>query len=295
MYNDVRQSPQFAHFMQDIGWHFEKVNSTYIYLRRFPFAGYFAKIPRPKLPINFDAIYSLVSKKKIFRLKIAPFISNKDKNYQYYQDQLLNNHWTVDQFPFNPTTTIHLDLQQSEQQLFDNCSPAKRRGVRRAIKNGIVVKESNHIDDFIKIRQKQYFPLGFLITREMHVLWKNFYPENASLLFAYSIRNQHRSQIQAIASICDGKPIAGILLLFYNRIVYYWYASSLKIGKKLFATTLLVWEAIKLAKKRGCTIFDFEGISDERFPKASQSWKGFTKFKEGFGGKKIVYMENFTR
>jgi lipid II:glycine glycyltransferase (peptidoglycan interpeptide bridge formation enzyme) len=57
----------------------------------------------------------------------------------------------------------------------------------------------------------------------------------------------------------------------------------------------LVWEALKLAKKRGCRIFDFEGIYDERFPKAAASWKGFTKFKEGFGGEKIVYLENFTR
>lgn len=98
--------------------------------------------------------------------------------------------------------------------------------------------------------------------------------------------------MQAIASICDQRPIAGILLLFYDQIAYYWFASSLPLGKKLFAPTLLVWEALKLSKKRGCQVFDFEGIYDERFPKASSSWRGFTKFKEGFGGKKIVYIEN---
>lgn len=289
---DIRQSPQFAKFMQDIGWEIDKIDSTYIYLRRFPLAGYFAKIPRPKLPIDLSAISDLVRKKKIFRLKIAPMVINNDKNYRYYQNQLLAGNWKIDQSPFNPTTTIHIDLTQSEQQIFAHFNQAKRRGVRRAIKNGIVVKESNNIDGFIKIRQKQYFPLGFLITKEMKAIWKNFYPQNAALLLAYPYPI---SQLSAAAKIWEIKPLAGILLLFYDKIAYYWYASSLPSGKKLFAPTLLVWEALKLAKNRGCKFFDFEGIYDERFPKAAESWKGFTKFKEGFGGKKIIYLENFTK
>ena len=72
------------------------------------------------------------------------------------------------------------------------------------------------------------------------------------------------------------------------------YAASSDSGNKNFAPTLLVWEAILLAKKLKLKAFDFEGIYDERFPKAAESWKGFTKFKEGFGGEKVVFMENFT-
>lgn len=293
---DIRQSPQFANFMKDIGWKVEKINSTYIYLRKFPLLGYFAKISRPNPPINFDQIITFKKTARIFKLKIAPNILTTHNNYKFYHDLIIHHGFQIETSPYNPTTTIQIDLTQTEENIFKNFTEAKRRAVRRAIKNSIIVKDSKDINGFIEVRKKQYFPLGFLVTSEMKKLWQNFYPKNASLLLAYTpSQTLPPSHMQAIASIGDNKPLAGILLLYSENVAYYWFASSLKIGKKLFAPTLLVWEAIKLAKKRGCKILDFEGIYDERFPKASESWKGFTKFKEGFGGERVVYLENFAR
>ena len=120
--------------------------------------------------------------------------------------------------------------------------------------------------------------MGFLVTKEMTSLWNNFHPSKADLLLAKNNK---------------GAYLAGILLLYHEKTAYYWYASALKEGKKMFAPTLLVWEAVKRVKKRGCKILDFEGVYDERFPKASQSWRGFTKFKEGFSDINIIFMENF--
>jgi hypothetical protein len=34
---------------------------------------------------------------------------------------------------------------------------------------------------------------------------------------------------------------------------------------------------------------DFIGVWDERIPKENKEWLGFTKFKEGFGGKEVYY------
>jgi lipid II:glycine glycyltransferase (peptidoglycan interpeptide bridge formation enzyme) len=274
---DIRQSSRFAGFMKNIGWQVGKINSTFIYLKKFPIFGYFAKIPRLKPPFPFLEIKNLVKNKNIFQLKIAPFVTCENNKYKYYRSQFLNNGYKIENFPFNPTTDIYIDLKRKEKDIFNSFTPAKRRAVRRAIKNGIIARESDDLESFIRIRKKQYFPTGFLVVSEMKALWKNFYPKDASLILAYN----------------QGEPVAGILLLFYDHTAYYWYASSLKIGKKLFAPTLLVWEALKVAKKRGCQTFVFEGIYDERFPKAAEGWKGFTKFKEGFGGKKVVYMENF--
>lgn len=292
---DVRQSLQFASFMQDIGWHVEKINETRAYIRKLPFLGNFVKIPRPLPPFDFQSIINLKKKLQAYQLKIAPFVLSTDKNYQKIRNGFFYHGFKTENFPFNPTTTLQIDLTQSEDQLFKNFTGAKRRAVRRAIKNGVLIRESSDIDQFINIRKRQYFPLGFMITSEMKALWKNFYPGNASLLLAYiKSPNLQITHIQAIASISVMKPMAGILLLFYDNVAYYWFASSLKSGKKLFAPTILVWEALKLAKRKGCTTFDFEGIYDERFPKASESWRGFTKFKEGFGGEKVIYLENFS-
>ena len=276
---DIRQSAEFAAFMSDIGWKYSQVSGNYVYLRKFPIIGNFAKCPRPTLPLEFSEIRALIKKKRIFNFKLAPNLSTDNKIYKYEKNKYLKSGFKIDIEPFNPTTTIIVDLVPSENEIFKKFSEAKRRGVRRALKNGVTVSKSDDIDSFIKIRQKQFSPMGFLITGEMKMLWKNFYPKKCDLL---------------LAATSDGHFVSGIQILYYKDYAYYWFASSRPEGKKLFAPTLLVWEAVKTAKKRGAKILDFEGVFDERFPKASEAWRGFTKFKEGFSDKKIIFMENFS-
>ncbi len=295
MAKDIRQSTKFAAFMASLGWQALKINSSLCYLRKMPFMNNFAKIPRPKEIYPIDDYQYFIRENNIFKLKLSPLIASDNIKFRKKKNSLLRNGFTIDMNPFNPTTTIEIDLKKPLEAIFNNFSQAKRRAVRRAIKNKIEVKISSDIESFVKIRQSQYFPFGFLVNKETRNIWQSFAPQNANLLLAYqSIMKSYSPQNSAIAGNSGVKPVAGILLLFYNKIAYYWFASSFKKGKQLFAPTLLVWEALKLAKKRGCTVFDFEGIYDPRFPKAAESWKGFTRFKEGFGGKNVEYFENLT-
>lgn len=261
--------------MECLGWEVEKVGKSYVYIRKFPFIGSFIKIQRIKSPIPFAEIEKIRKKYRAYKVQVAPDI--KGINIKFEQ-QFLKYGYKIDNSPNIPTKTIHINLSQSEKELFNNFSEAKRRAVRRAIKNGVFVRRSDDISAFIKIRTHNLFPMGFLVKKEVKCLWETFYPKNAFLLLAFNRENY---------------PIAGVLLLYFNNIIYYWYASSTMEGKKLFAPTLLVWEALKVAKKLGCRVFDFEGVYDERFPRATSSWKGFTKFKEGFGGKMVEFAPNF--
>ena len=275
---DIRQSLEFASFMEAIGWKVRQFSGRNVFLRKFPFLGNYAKCPRPDPPLLFLGIDEFLAKNKVFHFKIAANITTDSPLLTQEREKLIKNNFRIDSDPFNPTTTILVDLKRGEDEIFKSFSEAKRRAVRRALKNSIKVELSNDIEAFIRIRKEHFFPMGFLVTSEMLALWKNFYPKKADLL---------------LAKIGGGKFMAGILLLYHKSIAYYWFAAATKSGKKLFAPTLLVYEAIKQAKKRGCLFLDFEGIYDERFPKASESWRGFTKFKEGFSDKKIIFMENF--
>lgn len=272
---DIRQSPQYASFMTDLGWKVEKVGRWNAFVKYFPLIGSYIKIQKIQPPIPFREIESLKEKYKIIKLQISP--DSIESNKKIY-NQFLDNKFKIDYSPNIPTRTIHISLTNSEKVLFSNLSSAKRRAVRKGLKNEIIIKQSTDINSFINIRKKQNFPLGFLLIPEMKKLWKHFYPKNAALLIAYNEQKQ---------------PLAGILLLFYKKTSYYWYASSTNLGKKLSASSLLVWEAIKLAKEKKFDIFDFEGIYDERFEGATKSWRGFTKFKEGFGGKILTYSGSF--
>ena len=280
---DIRQSVKFASFMKDINWKIDKLGNNFIYIKKLPIIGYFIKIPRPRGSLSFNELKNIIDIYNPFTLKISPFLKINSPNYPDYKKHLQKFHFRIDASPFNPTTTRQINLSQNLDMIFNSFTSAKRRGVRKAIKNNVIVKSSPDIKAFIKIRQQQYRPLGFLVKNEMRVFWRSFHPKNATLLLTYKNAGGKKER----------KAIAGILLLFFDKICYYWFASSLDIGKKLFAPTLLVWMALKEAKAKKCRVFDFEGISDERFPKASSSWHGFTKFKNGFGGKTVVFSENF--
>ena len=58
---------------------------------------------------------------------------------------------------------------------------------------------------------------------------------------------------------------------------------------KIPISYLLLWEAIKEAKARGCKKFNFWGIadisSDNKVLDKNHPWAGLTLFKIGFGGK----------
>jgi lipid II:glycine glycyltransferase (peptidoglycan interpeptide bridge formation enzyme) len=269
--------------MEKIGWEVDSIGNTYIYIKKIPIIGNFVKIPRIPENTDIQKILKKISFYKPFQIKISPYVFS-DNNSPVFFSHLKTHGFKIELSPFNPTTTIIFDLKNSENGLFAGFTSAKRRAVRKAVKNGVIVKKTNDINNFIKIRQTQYTPLGFLVTSEMNALWDTFYPKNTVLFLAYK-KNDDKTL----------KPISGIQLLLYKNICYYWFASSLISGKKLYAPSLLVWEAIKYSKKVGCKYFDFEGIYDERFPKASRSWKGFTKFKEGFGGTKFIYAPNYTK
>lgn len=89
------------------------------------------------------------------------------------------------------------------------------------------------------------------------------------------------------------KELAGAMVLVHDKTAYYYYAASLSEGKKQQLPYSSVWELMKEAKKRGCKIWDFEGIYDQRWP--NRGIKGYTHFKKSFGGEEIEFPGSFTR
>ena len=284
---DIRQSPIYGHFMEKIGWRMEQVGKWQAFIKQFLFLGSFIKIQRIKKPIPFAEIEELAKKYRAFKVAIEP----DNPLEESLEKEFYEHGYRINNSPFLPTKTLKVDLDLPVEQIFSLFREAKRRAVRRAIKNGAVIKESDDIENFIQMKNNQLgilkFFLGHFQKKEIIALWQTFFPKNAILLLAFkSAKTDTSSSTQAYASSGD-KPIAGVLLLFYDEVAYYWLAAATNEGKKLFAPSLLVWEAIKLAKKRGGRIFDFEGIYDPRFPQ--KSWSGFSKFKKGFGGKEITW------
>ena len=324
--SDIRQSVRYARFMQNLGWLVEEIDGVLIFIKPFPFIGATFKIQRAdKLP-DVNKLRKLMKKYHCrsisFELNIAviPNSFRDLKDFEMQKSSQSEIPLRVGQVqhdkklvkfkplkdPYLPTKTMLIDLTASETIIFNRFSDAKRRAVRRAEKVGVAVKESHEIADFIKLKNKTAGLLGFLTTSTLKPLWQTFASNNASILLA--CRHSERSEeslslseplayardpstkfIPIKSGLGMTEHIAGILLLFHNKTAYYWIAAATEAGKKSFAPTLLVWESLKLAKQKGCIVFDFEGIYDERYPNLNKNWLGFTKFKSGFGGKELDY------
>lgn len=282
---DIRQSPEYARYIKFLGWQVEKLGKWNIFIKKFPLIGSLIKIQRIEPPIPFAEIETLAQKHHAFQIILEPSSSQSPQHPQNPQNphsyRPLNS-------PFIPTKTLILDLKRTEQEIFNSFSKNKRRDIRIAERNNLLIGEGTP-EQFIELKKiflwkKHIIP--FAAKREILPLWQAFAPDKAQILVAYLSQtpqipqNPHTPQTPI--------PLAGLLLLFSDQTAYYWQAAATDKGKKLLAPTLLLWEAIKLAKKKGCTTFDFEGVYDERFPK-NKSWLGFTKFKQGFGGKELEF------
>lgn len=266
---DLRQTQEYCQYMEALGW--EVVRSIehsgavdFLYLRKIPFLGYIGKLQRPS-SIKPHQVRTICSKWKVKVLYVEPRLADS----AWY----VGSGFVESKSSFVPAKTIQIDLTKSEKQLLAEMKPKTRYNIGLAQRRGVVAKSSQEVDRFIEIYTKSARKRGMWISQEKEIraLWETFV-DNADLLLA----------------IGSNQLLGGVLVIYAPEVSYYMYAGSTEEGKKLFAPTLLAWEAIRLAKKKKKKVFDFEGIYDARYPQ-TKAWRGFTKFKEGFGGKIVEY------
>lgn len=266
---ELQQSPIYSKYIASLKWHIITVDGVRMFYKKIPFMGGLLKIQRPN---RLPDIVPLMKKYAIKTVAIEPIEKQSLPEYKKWVTRV-SKYCRVVRSGYMPTKTILVDLTPTEDEIFHKFSEAKRRAVRKAQKNGIIVCESSNIQDLIRIKNKSGGFFGFITTFGIDKFWNIMSPEHATITLAY-----HNEKI-----------VGGVLIMFWNTTAFYWIAGATHEGKKHFAPTLLVWESLKVAKKRGAKKFDFVGVWDERKETEHHDWKGFTRFKEGFGGYTLYY------
>ena len=278
-YTEPQQSSLYQTYMEKLRWRVVHIGDVQVFIRSFPLMGGMMKMHRPKKLPDISEMTSLVKTYRVRTLVVEPVLTQNEKELNEWCTAM-RHHVQISSTPYLPTKTIQIDVTRDTDKIFSSLSEAKRRAVRRATALGVTVSESESIHDVLSIKNASAGLFGFMTTSGMKELWEVFAPEHASGVLAFNSQK---------------KIIGGVLLLHYDHVTYYWIAGASKEGKKLFAPTLLGWEALKIAKARKSNIFDFVGVWDERIPNENTQWLGFTKFKEGFGGKSIYYPLVYTK
>ena len=177
-----------------------------------------------------------------------------------------------------PHSTLVIDLQKSEDELFNNMKPKTRYNIRLAGRKEVVVKRSDDIEKFYRMMnvtsERQQFHVHSL--KYYQRAYDLFHPAGFCELFVAEYQE---------------RALAAVMIFAFGKQAYYFYGASTDDERNRKPTYPLQWEAIRWAHAKGCTEYDMWGIpdnvtdqvEDEELEREDGLW-GVYRFKRGFGG-----------
>ena len=174
--------------------------------------------------------------------------------------------------------TSQLQLDRSEEDLLANMRQQTRYEIRRAQKIGIEViatKDRAELHDFYKLQLETAQRQGFVPFSEKF------------LTTQFAVFAQADSALLYTASY-EGNVLAQAFVIFYGEEAAYHYGVSTLDGRKYPGAYLIQWEAIREAKRRNMSRYNFWGVAPHG--ETQHRFHGVSVFKRGFGGEDVEYL-----
>jgi lipid II:glycine glycyltransferase (peptidoglycan interpeptide bridge formation enzyme) len=194
--------------------------------------------------------------------------------------QLRQRRWIFSNEQVQFRNTIMIDLTRSEDALLHAMKQKTRYNIRLAEKRGVSVRTGTADD--LPALYRMYATTserdGFAIRNEGYYrkVWETFMRPRAS-------REEPRAE-PLIAEV-KGQAVAAIFVFYFAKRAYYIYGMSGQAHRDKMPNHLLQWEAVKHAKRLGCTHYDLWGAPDI-FDESDPMWSVF-RFKGGLGGEVV--------
>ena len=171
-----------------------------------------------------------------------------------------------------------IDLTKTDQEILQGMRQRLRRALRKAEKNTITVEKSTDpaaIKEFYKIQLQTAGRHQFVAFSEDFLTkqFAAFAKDNSAVL--YTAKYQ-------------GEILAQNFMIFYGNEASYHYGVSTELGTTLSGAPLLHLQAMRDARERGMTRYNFWGIVDET--DTNHRFYGVSVFKRGFGVEELRYL-----
>lgn len=239
------------------------------------FVGYLPKGPFPNSELS-EILKKIGQENNCAFIKIEPNIEVGDEQLE------VDSSFIKSPKPLFTKHSFIIDLTKSEEELFTNLHSKTRYNIKVAQKYKVKV-ENRSDDKAFEI----YLELYFETTKRQGYHGHNeFYHRTVW----ETLRDAHMARI-LIGSYQD-KPLVAWMLLSFKDTCYYPYGGSADQYRYTMANNLVAWEAIKLGKKLGLKKFDMWGALGEN-PDPMDPFFGFHRFKAGYGGQLVEYMETY--
>jgi len=221
-----------------------------------------------------DYLKTIAESEKISFLRLRPQALSTPELYNLFKDlgfQHSPMHLTAD-------LTLQLDLSQSEEALLTQMRKNTRYEVRKAQKIGISTRLNK---DPAEIR-------AFYETQVDLAKRQNFVPFSYQFLYQQFLAFLKNDQAGLIHSYYKDQLLASAFIIFYRHEAVYHYGVSTLANAKLPGSYACQWAAIREAKRRGLSTYNFWGISPANEDK--HRFAGVSLFKRGFGGEEVAYL-----
>ena len=172
-----------------------------------------------------------------------------------------------------------LDVTPSEETLLLQMKQKTRYNIKVAQKAGVTVGIDNSkaaFDRYLELTAETTKRQGFYAHSEEyhHKMWETLNPLGIAQLLVAKYR---------------GEIITAWVLFKFKDTLYYPYGASTREHREVMANNLVMWEAIRLAKKWKLKYLDMWGALGIE-PDKNDPWYGFHNFKAGYGARHVEYI-----
>lgn len=168
-----------------------------------------------------------------------------------------------------PKKTLIRDISKDSEEILASFKEDTRYSVRYSRRKGVEIKKGKAKEDI-----KRFFKL--LEKTEDRQDFNSFSRE----YFKNLLKTIDADLFLALSK--EGEVVASTIFGHFGNVATSLHSAFDYEKRKLRATSLIRFEAIKSAKEKGCSKFDAWGIDKEQMA-------GVTRFKKGFGGDEVTY------
>ena len=170
------------------------------------------------------------------------------------------------------------------------CKPQCRRNIRICQKKGVEIFDETKREDlpvFYDLLRTTALRDGFRVRGLSYyeTLWDELVPNGLGKLFLTKY---------------EGQYLSGAFCFVLGDKCVYVYGASSNENRNVMPNYGMQWAMIGWAKGRGCTLYDFRGVSPKKKSEADgdeegkdDHLSGLNRFKEGFGARYVEYMGEF--
>jgi len=280
---DLRQTDEYAQFMELIGWKAKRSAAGFwTYWRKIPVIGLsIMKLQRVGVDeVDWEELTELARRNRVIVGYIEP--ADESTPEKGWRSKLISHGYRAMRSGLLPTKTRVIDVMKPLSEMKAEMKVKTRYNLGRAGRYNLKTQVVNGGE---LINQPQLFHEVEQLLKT-HAKEIGYWGYSRNYMRAYLKAFDRRSFLVRVKSE-EGTLIAGALFLCTSEGGYYSFNGSTKLGRQHHAPTLAIWEGIRELKRRNLGWLDLDGVYDERYP--LKRWRGFSRFKAGFGGKLWYY------